>query len=152
MGRVDTAKLSFGIARAPKSIGVLKDQENNWAFNQTLGFMSEKAAETGECLYAARRIDEENADTWIDEWTGLAERVEALGDESLSGGHSVSARESYLRACNYWRTAEYTCTPSHPRFDETWRRSVAAFHKACPLLTPNIKPIEVPFEGKMLPG
>jgi pimeloyl-ACP methyl ester carboxylesterase len=114
--------------------------------------MSEKAAETGECLYAARRIDEENADTWIDEWAALAGRVEALGDESLRGGHGVSARESYLRACNYWRTAEYACTPSHPRFTETWRRSVAAFHKACPLLTPKIQTVEVPFEGKMLPG
>ncbi len=144
------AKLRFGVARAPKSIGVLREPENDWAFNQTLSLMSEKAAETGECLYAARRIDEANGDTWIDEWADLAARVEALGDESLAGGHPISARESYLRATNYWRTAEYACPPTHARFAETWRRGVRAFHKACPLLVPRIEPLQVPFLGRQL--
>jgi len=151
-GSLDMSKSSDRVARAPRSIGVLKDLENDWAFNQTLAFMTEKAAETGECLYAARRIDERNADTWIDEWAALAERVETLGDESLRGGHPVSAREAYLRACNYWRTAEYACVPSHARFEETWGRSVAAFRKASALFTPVIEMVEVRFEGKMLPG
>jgi pimeloyl-ACP methyl ester carboxylesterase len=145
-------RLRFGVARAPKSIGVLKDPENDWALNQTFSLMSEKAAETGECLYAARRVDEGNGDTWIDEWASLAARVEALGDESLTSGHTISARESYLRASNYWRTAEYACPPSHARFTETWQRSVAAFRKACPLLAPTIELLQVPFEGWQLSG
>lgn len=146
------SKLSLGAARAPKSIGVLKDPENDWALNQTLEFMSEKAAEIGECLYVARRIDESNAETWINEWASLAERVEKLGDESLKGEHEVSALESYLRACNYWRTAEYACVPTHPRFTETWQRSVNAFSKAIPLLSSNMEIVQVPFEDKLLPG
>jgi len=144
--------LTLGLARAPKSIGVFKDPETDWAFNRTLEFMAEKAAEIGECLYAARRIDERDGDSWINGWASLGERVEALGDESLKGGHVVSAREAYLRACNYWRAAEYACTPSHPRFTETWRRSVDAFRKACPLFKPEVQVVHVPFKGKMLSG
>jgi len=140
------------VARAPRSIGIFKDAETDWAFNRTLAFMSEKAAEIGECLYTARLIDERDGDSWIDEWANLGQRVEALGDESLRNGHTVSAREAYLRASNYWRTAEYACTPGHARFQETWQRSVSAFRKACPLFRPEIQVLEVPFEGKMLPG
>lgn len=146
------AKLAHRVARAPKSIGVFEDPENDWAFNQTLALMSEKAAEIGECLYAARRINERSSDTWIDAWAGLAQRVEEIGDASRQGGHSVSAREAYLRACNYWRTAEYGCTPAHARFKETWERSVAVFRKAAALFRPVIETVDVPFEGKLLPG
>jgi hypothetical protein len=106
---------------------VLRDAENDWALNQTLSLMSENAAQTGECLYAARRIDEALSDTSVDQWASLAARIEALGDESLANGHMVSARESYLRANNYWRTAEYACAPSHARFTETWRRALKPF-------------------------
>ena len=146
------ARLKLDLARAPRSIGIFKDPETDWAFNRTLEFMSEKAAEIGECLYAARRIDEKDGDSWISEWAALAERVEALGDESLRDQHIISAREAFLRASNYWRTAEYACTPSHHRFHETWRRSVDAFRKACSLFNPEIRILEVPYEGKMLPG
>ncbi|RDE16300.1 MAG: hypothetical protein C4K48_01835 [Candidatus Thorarchaeota archaeon] len=146
------ARLTLGMARAPKSIGIFKDPETDWAFNRTLEFMSEKAAEMGECLYAARRIDEQDGDSWISEWAALAERVESLGDESLRNGHTISAREAFLRASNYWRTAEYACTPNHHRFHETWQRSVNAFRKACRLFNPPIQVLEVSFEGRMLPG
>jgi hypothetical protein len=41
-----------------EAFGLFKDKEMDWAFRRTLEFMIEKAAEIGECLFAARRIDE----------------------------------------------------------------------------------------------
>lgn len=134
------------------AFGLFKDEETDWAFRRTLEFMGEKAAEIGECLYVARRIDESDEKSWINEWTNLATRVEIFGDESLSKGHVVSARECFLRASNYYRTAEYGTSPTHPRFEEIWSRGVACFCKAGALFSPPIQVVDLCFENKTLPG
>jgi len=145
-------KQDLGAARAPGAIGVFKGHEADWMLQRTLAYMNVKAAEIGECLYIAQRIDEKDAESWPKEWADLAERVDAQGDESLARGDTVGARESFQRACNYYRAAEYGCVPSHPRYYELWEKSVAAFHKACPLYNPPVQIVEVPFEGTKLPG
>ncbi len=144
--------MSFDVGRSSTSFEVFKEKEMNWVFKRTLEFMNEKAAEIAECLYAASRIDEENGESWIEEWSSLAARVEELGDESLSKGHNISARESYMRASNYYRTAEYGTLPSHPRFHELWEHSVDCFRKACSLFSPPIESHMVSFEDKKLPA
>jgi pimeloyl-ACP methyl ester carboxylesterase len=143
---------ALGAARSDNTFGVFKDGETDWVFKRTLEMMSEKAAEIGECLHVARCIDENDGESWVREWAALAERVEAQGDESLAQGARISARESYLRASNYYRTAEYGCGPTHPRFHELWAKSVETFHKTCPLFDPPVQIVEVPFEGYRLPG
>jgi len=145
-------KQEFGVGRSPYSFGVFKDNETDWLFKRTLSYMNEKAADIGECLYAAKRIDEKDIETWINEWTELAEKLEKQAEEALEEGHTVSARESFLRATNYYRTAEYGCVPSHPRFHDLWEKSRECFHSACPLFDPPIQIIEVPFEKYKLPG
>ena len=69
-------------------------------------------------------------------------------------GHQVSAREAYLRACNYYR-ASYPFlfgTPVDPRLIEAFDREVNAFLKAAALFEPPIEPIKIPYEGTTLPG
>ncbi|NDJ54998.1 MAG: hypothetical protein GYB68_18145, partial [Chloroflexi bacterium] len=131
---------------------VFKHHEMDWHFRRTLLAMAEKGAEIGEALYAASRIEDGDAVSWIREWSALADRVDAHGEVSLAGGHLISARESFLRACNYYRTAEFFCHPEHPRFHELWEKSRASFHKACPLFDPPIEILEVPYEDGYLPG
>jgi pimeloyl-ACP methyl ester carboxylesterase len=145
-------KIKLGGARSPNGFGVFRSHETDWAFKRTLEFMNEKSAEIGECLYAARQIDEKDGESWIKEWADLAERVQALALGSLQKGHKISAREAFLRATNYYRTAEYGCVPSHPSFHELWEKSVNCFQQACRLFIPPIQIIEVPFEGKGFPG
>jgi esterase/lipase len=146
------SNLKLGIARSPYSFGIFKDSETDWFFKRTLEHMIEKAAEIGECLYVARRIDETDGESWIREWSDMAERVAKAGEDSLTKGHTVSAREAFARASNYYRAAEYGTPPSHPRFYELWEKSRNCFHKACPLYTPPIQIVGVPFEGNLLPG
>jgi len=142
----------LGAGRGTLRFHIFKDHELDWIFRRTLVSIVEHGAEIGECLYAASRIDEKDGECWIKEWSALGERVEQQGDESLAGNHKVSARESFLRASTYYRAAEYICEPSHPRFDELWRKSQSSFHKACPLFDPPIQILKIPFESKYLPG
>lgn len=146
------SKKQTGAGRANLVFKVFKDHETNWIFQRTLGLMGEKGAELKECLYTATKINERDVESWIKEWANMADIVERHAEASLSNGHLISARECYLRASNYYRTAEYGCVPAHPRFFELWDKSRRCFHKACPLFTPPIEIIEVPFQGKKLPG
>jgi esterase/lipase len=146
------AKRHLGAARSPYGLNVFKDHETDWVFKRTLEEMSEKAAEIGECLFAANRINPADGESWIQAWAALGERVLANARESLQDGHKTSAREGFMRACNYFRTAEYGCPPRHPLFHELWKKSVQAFQMACPLFDPPIQIVQIPFEGKLLPG
>src|SRR4051794_33826738 len=62
-------------------------------------------ADVGECLSTAQRIREDDFDSWYDEWYQTADRLYAAAEASLAAGQSVSAREAYLRASNYYRTS-----------------------------------------------
>ena len=79
-------------ARSPNSLGVFKDHETDWVFKRTLEYMSEKAAEIGDCLFAANRIDERSRESWIVEWAALAGRVEQQAHE-LPGERSDHQRQ-----------------------------------------------------------
>jgi len=140
------------VSRSSLNLGIFKDLEADWVFKRTLTYMGEKAAEIGECLSVAKRIDETNWISWVDEWAKMAEQVEKLGYEALQKGHYISARECFLRACNYYRTAEYCDRPSDPRFHRLWMKSRECFHQACNLFNPPIQDFEILFEGKRLPG
>ena len=141
-----------GAARSPDGLGIFKDHETDWVLKRTLEMMSEKAAEIGECLYAAHKINERKTESWIYEWAALAGRVEAQAKVSLQAGNLSGARDSFLRASNYYRTAEYGAPPGHPCFHELWQKSVACFQQACPLFDPPVQVLFIPFEGFLLPG
>ena len=128
-----------------EAFGLFKDKEMDWVFRRTLEFMIEKTAEIGECLYAARKIDETDGESWINESSVLADRVETLGDESLGSGHIVSARECYMRASNYYRKAEFGISPTHPQFHKIWKKSVDSFRKGALLFQPPIKFLNIQF-------
>jgi len=91
-------EVKLGTGRAPESFGVFSDHEADWAFKRTLAYLNEKAAEIGEWLYVARRIDEKDGESWIREWSRLGARLESRARDSLSSGHETSAREAFLRA------------------------------------------------------
>src|ERR1700683_200754 len=58
----------------------------------------------GELYSTARRIVDRDINSWAVEWGRTAERIEAIAEDCLSGGHVVSAREAFWRASLYWRT------------------------------------------------
>lgn len=131
-----------------------QDAQFDFELSRTLGHAAYGGAELGECLATARRVKEGDYDSWYDEWFTTGERLWQAGEIAEKGGHPVSARDAYLRACNYFRTAEFFLhgDPNDPRIRETSGRSVDSFHRAAPLLEPAVEPVLIPYEDTTLPG
>lgn len=133
---------------------VFEDELFDAQWLRAAGHASSGGAEIGECLAAARGVRELQADSWFSSWFGLAERLEAEADACLASGRRCSAREAYLRAANYFRTA-YTFligTPVDPRLVEAYRRHRKTFAAAARLMEQPADRIEIPYAGAHLHG
>jgi pimeloyl-ACP methyl ester carboxylesterase len=64
----------------------------------------------------------------------------------------VSAREAYLRAYTYYRTATLCLRVNDPRFHATWQTMRSCFRRAAELFDPPVEPVEIPYEGSALPA
>jgi len=107
----------------------------------------------GECFSTARGIVDGDTESWAIAWSETAEGVEAIAVECLRGGHVVSAREAFLRASCYWRTAFFYLEHVDPRQLEMYMRHRACFIQAAKLFEPSIEPVSIPYEhGKTLPA
>jgi pimeloyl-ACP methyl ester carboxylesterase len=115
--------------------------------NQSYG-----GAAAGEIFYAASRIDEKDLESWVGEWSSLATRLEAEAATALERGHTVSAREAYLRAFTYHRTATLGLRATDPRFRATWEMMRSCFRRAARLFEPPIEVVEIPYEDTTLPA
>ena len=123
-------------------------------FLRVLSYAPYGGADIGECFETASRIEEGNRDSWYEAFTKTADRLRQEADESLEGGHKVSARRSYLRASNYYRAAEFYVRDNRndPRSLKGWQSSRACFVKAGELFDPPFEVIEIPYEETTLPG
>jgi alpha-beta hydrolase superfamily lysophospholipase len=117
-----------------------------------LNFQAYGGAAAGEAFYVASRINEKDLESWVHEWSALAARVEAEGAAALEKVHKVSAREAYLRAYTYYRTATLCLRVNDPRFRTTWQTMRSCYRQAAQLYEPPIEPVEVPYEGSALPA
>ncbi|KOP68387.1 alpha/beta hydrolase [Bacillus sp. FJAT-18019] len=108
----------------------------------------------GECLSTAYRIEEGNFESWYEEWLKTAIRVHREAEESSKQGNKTSAREFYLRASNYYRTAEFFLhgNPEDKRILETWSLSRSTFRQALSLLDHHWEIVSIPYEDTELPG
>jgi pimeloyl-ACP methyl ester carboxylesterase len=133
---------------------VFKDQTFSFEFLRTLGYASYGGADIGECLVTASQIREGDFESWYEQWSKTASRVHALADDALQRGKRVSAREAYLRASNYYRTAEFFLhgNPHDPRILSTWGNSRATFRQAVQLLDTPVEQVLIPYEATRLPG
>ncbi|WP_246725081.1 S9 family peptidase [Beijerinckia sp. L45] len=110
-------------------------------------------ASFGEVLVTCAQIKAGDYDSWHDGWNSIADRVAAAGDAQLAKGHEISARDSYLRASNYYRCAEFFLhANAEDRVIGAYHRSVACYKAAAKLFDPPIEPVEIPYEHTILPG
>jgi dienelactone hydrolase len=133
---------------------VFADDTFSFELLRTIGHAPYGAADIGECLATASRIDDGDVDSWHREWLRTADRACGGADTSAAGGHAVSARGAYLRASNYYRAAEFFLheDPDDPRILATWGASRDAFTRAAALLPHPAEAIEIPYEGTTLAG
>ncbi|WP_239551428.1 hypothetical protein [Paenibacillus elgii] len=86
---------------------IFQDPTFSFELLRTLSYAPYGGADIGECLVTGYRIEESNFESWYAEWYKTAERIHAQAADSLARGKRISARESFLRASNYYRTAEF---------------------------------------------
>lgn len=105
-----------------------------------------------EAHLAASRIEYGDRASWVREWGRLGEKVEAWAMDADRQGRRATASARYLRASNYYRTAEFWA----PRDDEAthalYEASVRTFRAGGALASPVVEPVEIPYEGTALPG
>ena len=140
---------------APAVKTIFKDPQYSFQFLRALGAAPAGASDIGECLKTGYRIKEGDDDSWYDEWVKTAKQVESAADGFALQGNKISAGEAYLRASNYYRTAEFFLhkDPSDPRIMKAWGKSRDLFLKAIGNIeTPVIRAVRIPYETTSLPG
>lgn len=77
-----------------------------------------------------------------------AERVEAIARHSKDGGHRVSAREAFLRACTYWRTGSNFLSHADPRHRSAMQRQIDCFVEAGRLFDHPFEDLSIPIDNE----
>lgn len=136
--------------------GFYKNEVEDFQFMRALSYAAYDAASPGEIVYIARMIEQKGntRQIWIDQWIHHAELVERRGERLLNSGNRESARNCFLTAYNYYRSAEfyyYRADPAGHR--DLYRKSVGCFEKGLSLTPYDWEKISIPYsEGIHLPG
>ncbi len=109
-------------------------------------------ASVGEVLYASSRVKERDLETWIRAWREAGESADSYARAAAERGNSDSARQGWLRAYTYLRTAIHAVRPGDERFQPLWQQAATAFRAAADLMDPPLERIAVPFQDGVLPG
>ena len=121
---------------------------------RALGKAYDRGADIGECFSTAFRIQDGDRESWYREWNRTAMRVERAAEDSRRKWNAVSAREGFLRATEYYRTAEFFLRDDldDPRIMQTAESVRSCFQRAGDLAELPFTAIEIPYEEQTLPG
>jgi len=122
---------------------------------RTTGFMAYGGADLGEVITTAARIEEGNEESWHQAWKATAQRVAGIGASAHGAGHRVSAREAWLRAANYYRTAAAFLLENPAADPEMTVLSAGqhdSFAAAAALFDHPAEAVTIPYEHTTLPA
>ncbi len=140
---------------ASSAWAIFNDQSFSFETLRALGYAPYGGADIGEVTSTAGRIPDGDKTAWYTQWRALAERIHADADRCAAAGHLVSARESYLRASNYYRLCEFYLRAGladDPLVREVGQLSVDTFARAAQRMNPAPQPVRFPYEDTTLPG
>ncbi len=130
------------------------DEGMNFAVLISLGFAYANITDVGETLATIERIPEGDYEAWVTEWTKTAERLVRQADESLAGGHTVSARTKLLRASTYYDHASSMSPGSTDpsRYTSLWEQHRGCWDRATEIFECPVEQVQIPYEGTTLEG
>ena len=88
---------------------------------------------------------------WMEEWSKEADRVAKIGDDADAAGFAITAGNQYMRAGNYYYSAERFIPPGVEKL-AVYRKALRSYQGAMARLHPDIERVEVPYEGQSLPA
>jgi dienelactone hydrolase len=103
-------------------------------------------------LEVAQRMKPFDLESWIAEWTRVAERNEQLAEQAAGQGFKATANQYYLRASNFYRDACWPQPQSEARMLPTYKKMRELFDKAWQLARPPFERVQITYEGKTLDG
>ncbi len=105
---------------------LFKDDPQFWfEIERLFGAAEYGGALFGEVIAIAKQIKSGDYDSWHDGMKAAADRLAAEADGQLQRGHRISARDNYLRACSYYRSADFFlhAHADDPRVKHAFERS-----------------------------
>ena len=110
----------------------------------------------GTDFHEAHRVLEQvkvgDGEGWYHAWQAAGTRNEAIAMAAQRSGRPITARDAYLRAHNYFRTAQFFLLGRDARKREAYVRCVQNFHAALPYFDNPPERVTFPFEGSHLSG
>src|SRR5579872_1636980 len=103
-------------------------------------------------LEVAQRMRPYDLDSWVTEWTRVAERNEKEADKLAAEGRKVSANEYYLRASGFYREACWPQPVTDSRMLPGYKRMRETFDKAWKMTRAAFERVQINYEGVMLDG
>jgi dienelactone hydrolase len=117
----------------------------SYQFRRALGETQEGGGAVSEVFQAASRMRPGDDDSWHEEWLRVAERNDRRGDEEEERGHIRTAMNCWLRAADYYRSAEFWLLPEDPRRLATFDKCERASRKW--LRYVGGEAVQIPYEG-----
>ncbi|KAG4274471.1 hypothetical protein FPRO04_09429 [Fusarium proliferatum] len=119
------------------------------------GYANIGGADLAEVIAICSRIPPGDEDSWLQEWRAAGDRAASNAKQSLASNNKPSARDAFLRASNYYRTAEFF-RRENP-FQDILSKTLAdlsskMFYSAAELMTHVTEKISIPYEGTTIPG
>ena len=152
-GAAKEANMSNGrVQRGAIRVAGFQSGELDFQLMRSLGAANYGGATPGEIFATRSAVAGDDPYAWRNALAGMSERVLNTGREALGRGHRISARNHFLRASMYYRAAEYFADPFGSEALPWGLASRDAFRAAAELMPDRIEPVEIPFEGKALPG
>lgn len=121
-----------------------KDQTYHHLTMRALGQTPYGGADTGEILETIKHIESGDAESWFEAWYATAERVRLMG-ENLED--PVSRGRAFLRAHNYYRTAEFLLDQNDRRRKVTWAKNTLSFYAGLDALGVVYQKITIDYES-----
>lgn len=98
------------------------------------------------------REDPEAQALWVEHWSALARKVEALAVADHDAGHRFSAGRKFGRACVYYMTAERMASHHKPEKLALYRKLIETFRRSIESRGEPIEFLDLPYEGTTLPA
>ncbi|KAH8819908.1 Alpha/Beta hydrolase protein [Xylogone sp. PMI_703] len=115
-----------------------------------LGAAPYGGCDAAEFLELVASLKPNDANDWTQKFLSLAERTQKLAEEMQKSGHNSAAKGAYLRACNYFRCAQYLFPimpeKEQPYFLSLYHRSISNFEQATKLMEHEVRRIRIPFQ------
>ena len=118
------------IKRSETRIKGFSDSEMEFQLLRQLGSASYGGSSIGECFYTANQIEDGIPESWVSEFSILAEKQESDAQNRLKNSHTVSAKGQFLKASNSYRAAEYYTNFDDPKHQELGLKAKNCFLEA----------------------